>query len=288
MKHKLSCFLLCLCMIFPIFSSAQSAQTVQAAQGNSKIHFLTLPESTLAVLVENNGRFGMIDSGEGYSYPDGSNPRYPVRGNPSSYPGFDDEVISYLKSVGVTSDNFEFYIGTHPHSDHIGTADTVIREFHPKRVYCPEYKDIYIDNYTHLWDNLFVYDNMITAAKEVGSSIILNFDPNAPLYPELINISGSGTLFSITSENEEDSEEENNVEPALFNYTVTLTNPVTGETLTQEITPDLSGSYSYSFSGLPKYDNNRNEIPYEVKLNYQTLDYEITDYVPGELGASPR
>ena len=64
-------------------------------------------------------------------------------------------------NLGVTQENFEFYIGTHPHSDHIGTADEVIEEFHPKRVYIQEYKDSYISNPAALWDNLYVYDQML-------------------------------------------------------------------------------------------------------------------------------
>ena len=112
-------------------------QPIQAqAASNAKIHFLALPGNTLSVLVECNGRFGMIDSGEDNDDPDGSDPRYPVT---SPAQGFEKEVLAYLKSVGVTKDNFDFYIGTHPHSDHIGSADEVIREFQPKRVYLQEY-----------------------------------------------------------------------------------------------------------------------------------------------------
>ena len=73
----------------------------------------------------------MIDSGEDSDYPDGSDPRYPLRNNVYTGEGFEQQVIDYMHRVGVTQDNFDFYLGTHPHSDHIGSADEVIREFHP-------------------------------------------------------------------------------------------------------------------------------------------------------------
>ena len=150
----------------------------------ARIHFITIDENSLSVLVECNGQFGMIDSGEDTEYPTGEDPRYPYRTGIDTIDGFEDQVIEYLYSVGVTKDNFEFYIGTHPHSDHIGSADEIIREFCPKRVYTPEYHDYYINTPNFLFDNLFVYDEMLEAAEEVGADIILNFNPDAPLVPD--------------------------------------------------------------------------------------------------------
>ena len=171
------------------FSVIMSISIEVSAKDNAKIHFINLKSDTLAVLVECNGEFGMIDSGEDSEYPIGEDPRYPYRDGIVKIHGFEDEVISYMKSVGVTKENFEFYIGTHPHSDHIGTADDVIREFCPKRVYTPEYHDYYISPNWFLFDNLFVYDEMLEAAEEVGADIILHFDPNAPVVPEQNGIS---------------------------------------------------------------------------------------------------
>lgn len=51
-----------------------------------------------------------------------------------------DKVVSdYLKSVGVKSIDAVF--ATHPHSDHIGGLDTVIRNFKVKKVYMPRIPD---------------------------------------------------------------------------------------------------------------------------------------------------
>lgn len=184
-------------------------QKAEAAEGNAKIHFLTLPENTVAVLLECNGRFGMVDSGEDSDYPDGSDPKYPQNMWIAQIDGYEEDVISYLNSVGVTTDNFDFYIGTHAHSDHIGTADEVIRAFHPKRVYLQEYSDAYISSSSKYMDNQYVYDHAIEAAKEVGAELIQDFsmeDPSSDQYPiftlgndmtiEIVNYGFSHTMIN--------------------------------------------------------------------------------------------
>lgn len=155
-------------------------QAVPATR-TAKIHFITANNYQDAILLESNGKFAMIDAGEDTDYPDGSDPRYPFREGITVDEGHEQEVLAYMKSVGVTKDNFEFFLGTHPHSDHIGAADEVIREFEPERVYLMEYKDEYVD---YLWDNLYIYDQMIQAAKDVGAVLIQNFNPQAPLIPD--------------------------------------------------------------------------------------------------------
>lgn len=143
---------------------------------NTKIHFLSLRSHGDAILLESNGKFAMIDSGEDNDYPDGSNPRYPLRNGTVIGNGCEEQVISYLKKQGVTADNFMFYIGTHAHSDHIGSAASVIKEFHPQRVYLLKYDDSYIQTDDALWDNQYIYDKTILAAYETGAKLIQTFN----------------------------------------------------------------------------------------------------------------
>lgn len=149
-----------------------------AAQGSASIHVLPFNYSD-AILVESDGHFGMVDSGEDSSYPDGSDPRYPLRDGITKGDGHENEVAEYLESAGVTSENFDFYIGTHPHSDHIGSASQIIRRFKPKRIYTPSYDDSYITDPARLWDNRYVYDRLIEAANEAaaeyGAELIQSF-----------------------------------------------------------------------------------------------------------------
>ena len=158
--------------------------------GIAKIHFLTFNGDSEGVLLESrdaNGNpvFGMVDSGEDWDYPDGSDPKYPLRSGIVTNAGYDEKVVSYLKELGVNSENFLFYIGSHPHSDHIGTADTVIREFRPQNLYLMPYDDSYIDTSqtdVHLWDNQYVYDQTIAAAEETGINLIQDInDQNSTL-----------------------------------------------------------------------------------------------------------
>lgn len=116
-------------------------ENTHAADTTAKIHILTLGSGSNAIVLESvddNGQkiFGMVDSGEDWDYPDGSDPRYPLRSGITTSTGYDDEVLSYLDSLGVTSDNLQFYVATHPHSDHIGTGDTIVRLYSPTGFIC--------------------------------------------------------------------------------------------------------------------------------------------------------
>ena len=237
------------------------------AANQARIHYLTLPGSTIAVLLECNGRFGMVDSGEDTDYPDGSDPRYPMRPGITQGIGYEDDVIAYLNSAGVTQENFEFYIGTHPHSDHIGSADEIIRAFHPKRVYIQEYKDSYVTYTGNLWDNLYVYDHMLEAATEVGATIIQNFSPHVPLYPEKVSIRGS-----VFWDDENDQEGLRPDEIA-----ISLLDSASNEIQHLHISADESGNWSYQFSHLQKYDDTKTPIVYRVQLNDLDSNYEISN-----------
>ncbi len=148
--------------------------------GESKIHFINIPGNNDAILLESNGKFAMVDSGEDTDYPDGSDFRYPLRPGIVIDGGSEQQVITYMKSVGVTQDNFELYIGSHAHSDHIGAADEIIREFSPKKVYLARYDDSYIQKDKGLWDNQYVHDNAVIAAYETGAVLVQYFDASYP------------------------------------------------------------------------------------------------------------
>ena len=238
------------------FFSSSCLLPVQAEEQNQRIHYLTLPDNTEAILLECNGQFGMVDSGEDNDFPTGEDPRYPLRPGIVQGHGYEDDVIAYLNSVGVTQDNFEFYIGTHPHSDHIGSADEIIRAFHPKRVYIQEYKDTYITYPGNLWDNLYVYDHMLEASAEVGATVIQNFSLDAPLYPEKVLIRGTIEW--------NDCQNQDNLRPDHITVILSQSDMEVIQELT--ISPDEDGNWHYEFEQLQKYDNTKTPIIYQVTL----------------------
>ena len=140
--------------------------TFPGTDGPTRVHVLTTTGSADAILLESRGVFAMIDGAEGVGAPDGTDPRYPLReGVVPGWAGDTDWVLGYMSKHGVTSSNLAFYLGTHAHSDHIDNADDIIRKFRPKVIFSPEYSDKWITNPDGLWDNQWVYDHMVDAAK---------------------------------------------------------------------------------------------------------------------------
>ncbi|WP_366180428.1 MBL fold metallo-hydrolase [Actinomyces timonensis] len=166
--------------------AASAASGPAPAASDESIHILSFTDSDVIVL-QSNGRFAMVDSGEDKDYPRGDDPRYPLRPGVIQGAPNEDAMWAYLDELGVNPTNLKFYIGTHAHSDHIGTADTVIEKYHPKRIYTPEYSDAWISSKNNLWDNQYVYDRMIAAARkaqaEHGSALIQHLVPGAPVTP---------------------------------------------------------------------------------------------------------
>ena len=88
--------------------------------GNDRIHFLNTGNSD-CILLESNGHFALIDSGEG-----DENPR-----KTTEYEGYKDEVINYLKKVAKNKKGevyLDFILGTHNHYDHIGCFYDIIND----------------------------------------------------------------------------------------------------------------------------------------------------------------
>lgn len=87
------------------------------------------------MILESNGHFAMIDTGDDFSYPDGSNPRYPDRPGIEKDPKAitEDRLFAHIKQLGIKS--FDFIIITHAHSDHVGSAHDVLKTIPTKKLY---------------------------------------------------------------------------------------------------------------------------------------------------------
>lgn len=66
-------------MILGLGILAIDANAAPIDTGTTKIHFISLYGNSDAILLESNGHYGMIDSGEDWDYPTGEDERYPLR-----------------------------------------------------------------------------------------------------------------------------------------------------------------------------------------------------------------
>lgn len=133
------------------------------------IHFLSTGSSD-AILLESDGKFALVDSGE-----DTDNPR---GFEELELEGFEEKVLAYLKENAADENgkvHLDFVLGTHSHSDHIGGFDTIISDpdVEVKRAYLKVYdsskiRQMEIDK----WDNQEVYDQMVNALSEKNIPII--------------------------------------------------------------------------------------------------------------------
>ena len=178
---------------------------------NTKIHFISLNSTTDAILLESNGHYGMVDSGEDWDYPHGSDEKYPARNGITKGKGYEQQVIHYLKSLGV--EKLDFYVATHSHSDHIGSGDEILEAFPTDRLYINEYSDRYVPDENRRWDNQYVYDDIIEAARRNGAEIITDLENNkeqcsfslGDMSLELMNVDRkrdeSGEILPVADEN---------------------------------------------------------------------------------------
>ena len=166
-----------LAFLFVLIGLSQQvdANTITAGSGN-RIHFINTKakSGSDAILLESNGHYALIDMGEDYDFPDGSDPRYPSRWGISmrNYQVLEDRLIRHLDQIGVKK--LDFIIGTHVHSDHIGGADEILNRYQVGKFYLKKYSDDRITSHWGLWDNLFNYDNALRAAQKRGVTLIQN------------------------------------------------------------------------------------------------------------------
>lgn len=96
-------------------------ETYKYEFGDDRIHFINTANSD-SILLESNGRFALIDAGEG-----NNNPR-----RKTSYKGYEKEVVDYIKRVAGDNSNkdayLDFVLGTHYHYDHIGGFNAVVTD----------------------------------------------------------------------------------------------------------------------------------------------------------------
>ena len=146
--------------------------------GDDKIHFLNTANSD-CILLESNGKFALVDSGEG-----NENPR-----KDPGYKGYRDEVLSYIKKVAVNekgSVELEFILATHMHYDHAGNFTSIIndKDITINKAFIKEYDTSSVSAMDKKnWGNGEMYESIISSLK--GKNI-----PLFKIYP-------SRSFFSV-------------------------------------------------------------------------------------------
>lgn len=144
-----------------------SDETFTYSTGNDRIHFLNTANSD-CILLESNGRFAMVDSGEG-----NENPR-----RKTAYKGYRDEVINYLKKTASDENGkvkLDFIVATHMHYDHAGNFTEIINR--PDiEIGCAYIKEYDVSSVSELekedWGNEQMYEDIIEALKKKNIPII--------------------------------------------------------------------------------------------------------------------
>ncbi len=137
----------------------------------NKIHFLNT-ESSDCIILESNGHLAMIDCAE-----DSDNPR---GFEELELKGFEDRVLKYVKDNFADENgkvHFDFILGTHSHSDHIGGFDTLLadEDITVGKAYLKRYQPYYIKEQEVVeWDNEEVYNQMVEAINARGIPLIQN------------------------------------------------------------------------------------------------------------------
>ena len=123
-----------------------------------RIHFLNTANSD-CIIIESNGRFALVDSGEG-----NNNPR-----RKTEYKGFNKEVLDYIKRNCSDKSGkvyFDFILATHMHYDHSGNFASIINDSSISigKAYIKKYDEgTFTDTESEAWGNKQIYDEIISA-----------------------------------------------------------------------------------------------------------------------------
>lgn len=118
----------------------KTAQTFALEDNNIAVHFIDVGQGDCEIIQTKN-MSAIIDSGESTAK---------------------DTVLSYIKSLGIK--RFDYVIATHPHSDHIGTMDSIINNFQVGTVIMPKLENSLVPITT-------AYESLLNAINAKGLKI---------------------------------------------------------------------------------------------------------------------
>ncbi len=141
--------------------------------GDDKIHFLNTANSD-CILIESNGHFALVDSGEG-----NENPR-----RKTEYKGYLEEVLSYIKKVATKDDgkaHLDFIVATHMHYDHSGNFEQIIKDdsIIIEKAFIKEYDGSLASQMdSEKWGNKATYEKIVNALNNKNIEIVNDIPTN--------------------------------------------------------------------------------------------------------------
>lgn len=124
-----------------IFSSAKLTERSEAAKQPLSVHYIDVGQGD-SILIKSEGLNVLIDAGE--------------RGN-------GEAVLSYLEAQEVKS--LDYVIATHPHSDHIGSMEDVLKKIPVSNIILPKLTQ-------ESTPTTKTYENFLQAVKDSGAKVI--------------------------------------------------------------------------------------------------------------------
>jgi len=109
------CFLNGCAFIDSIFDSLFEEYLDLDINGNFAVHFIDVGQGDSILIQSSENYFMLIDTGEGSQH---------------------GKLTAYLKRFGVTE--FKYVVFTHPHADHIGSADKIVNDYKIETLIMPE------------------------------------------------------------------------------------------------------------------------------------------------------
>ncbi len=134
----------------PLFSA--NGEGGSTGDGKLNVYYLDVGQADSIYVELPNGQNMLIDAGNN---PDGKH------------------IVNYLKSLKVK--RIDYVVGTHPHEDHIGGLDTVIKNFSIGSVIMPELPDKSVPT-TKTYEDVLdaIVDKNLTATVAYGGQLLLN------------------------------------------------------------------------------------------------------------------
>lgn len=177
-------------------NSINNDNKIEESKGDLKVHYIDVGQADCIYIDMPNGKNVLIDAGN----------------------RDDREVIKkYLDGLNV--DKIDYFVLTHPHEDHIGSAPDVINNYNVGTVYMPDYTVT-----TKIFESTItaIKDNKVKAVKAVGGEYIVNENdlklqilaPNSAEYKEtneysiVTKLTYKNNSFIFTGDAEKVSEQE--------------------------------------------------------------------------------